>query len=76
MNRLTGISACIDIDAVWADFGLPDGRVAVHHDLAEIFFVRQEILPDPEQVMSALLAQRNSRTRARMGEEEVPACER
>src|SRR5580700_9364293 len=63
-----GIGPGVDIDAVRTDFGFPGRRVAVHHDFAESLFVQQELFPYPEQILSTLLPQRNSRTHAGMGE--------
>jgi hypothetical protein len=46
----------------------------MYHDLAEILFVQEKVLPDPKQILLALLSQRNARPNAGMDEEEVPTC--
>lgn len=50
-----GERASIDVDPVVAQLGLPDGRVAVHDDEAEVAVVLQELAPDAEQVGRRLI---------------------
>ena len=49
--------------------------MAMHDDLSEILLVQEKIVSYPEQVMLALVLQRDSRSYAGMGEEEITTGE-
>src|SRR4051812_1647884 len=53
--------ARIYVDAIITDLGLAYWRMTVDHDFPKAALVTKKKLPDPEQVISALVGQCNSR---------------
>src|SRR5262245_25321001 len=71
-----GVCSSIDIDPVGPDIGFSCRRVAMHDDLAKIFFVQKKIVANPEQITLRLFSQGNAGPYASMNEKEITATKR
>src|SRR5438128_1966328 len=69
------IGACVDVDAIWPNLWLHDGRMSVDDDLTKIILVQEEVFPNPEHVPEPLLRQRDAGSHSGVDEKIVPAVE-
>jgi hypothetical protein len=66
----------INVDSIRSNVDFFARRMTMDDNLVERFFMKQEVVTDPKQILFALMCQRNSRPGASMGKEKVSACER
>jgi hypothetical protein len=66
----------VDVDPVRVYLWLNYGRMPMNNDLAEVLFVKQKVLANPQQVLLALFVQWNARSYPRVHEKEITTCER
>ena len=65
--------AGIQIDSIGMDFRLAYRRMTMDHDLSEVALVKQEFLPDQQEVVGALFGQGYGGSDARVNEKVIAA---
>jgi hypothetical protein len=67
--------ARVDVDTVWSNVRLEDGRVPMHDNFAKMVLAKEEILSNPEKVIFRLLGKANSRSNSCVYKEKITANE-
>lgn len=65
------IRAGVDIDPVRSNLRLGHGGMTVHNEFAEVLLALKELIPDPKQILLALLPQRHAWLHPSMREEVI-----